>query len=137
MSSAAAQSLYSRDILRLAMELPHDDRLSAPTGSATHRSALCGSEMTVDVAVDKGVIEAVAIRANACALGQASASLLRRWAIGKSIGETQNMAQQVGAALDGLGAMPAEYEVLAYAIDYPARHGAILLPFVTLLAAVD
>jgi NifU-like protein involved in Fe-S cluster formation len=136
MNAPLTQKLYSRDVLRLATALPHDDRIDAPYQSATRRAPVCGSEMSVDVAVADGNVAAIAIRARACALGQASAALLRDIAIGQSRSEIEAMATQVRKTLTGEGEMPAPFAPLAYARDYPARHGAILLPFETLLAAL-
>lgn len=136
MSSAAAQSLYSREVLRLAMALPHDDRLDAPTHSHTARAPLCGSEMTIELVVKDDCVKAIAIRARACALGQASAAIVRENVIGKRLSEINTMASHVRATLDGTAEMPSQFQSLAYARDYPARHGAILLPFDALLAAV-
>jgi NifU-like protein involved in Fe-S cluster formation len=137
MSASAAQSLYSRDVLRLAMSLPHDDRIDTVHASATRRAPVCGSEMSVDAAVEKGKISAIAIRARACALGQASAAILRDHAVGQAGGEIELLAMQVAQALKGETDMPFLFQPLGYARDYPARHGAILLPFETLLAALE
>lgn len=136
MSASAAQSLYSRDILRLATSLPHDDRIDAPYRSATRRAPVCGSEMSLDVALNAQKISAIAIRARACALGQASAAILRDNAVGCTTAEMELLAEQVAQALKGQADMPTEFQALAYARDYPARHGAILLPLETLLAAL-
>jgi NifU-like protein involved in Fe-S cluster formation len=137
MSASATQSLYSREILRLATSLPHQDHIEQPYLSATRRAPVCGSEMIVDVALEGDKLAAIAIRAKACALGQASAAILRALAPGKSIADISALAAQVVQALKGEGEMPSEYVALAYARDYPARHGAILLPFETLLAALE
>jgi NifU-like protein involved in Fe-S cluster formation len=137
MSASAAQSLYSRDVLQLATSLPYDDQIDQPDGRATCRSPVCGSEICVDVAIDNGRIAALAIRARACALGQASAAMLRATAIGQTAGDIENAMVQLQAALNGEGNMPwPELELFAYARNYPARHSAILLPFVTLIAAM-
>jgi NifU-like protein involved in Fe-S cluster formation len=136
MSSSTAQSLYSLDVLRLATSLPHNDRIDPVHASATRRSPVCGSEMSVDVALDGERIAAIAIRARACALGQASAAILRGEAAGKSAGDIGLLAQQLAEALKGETEMPSEFQALAYARDYPARHAAILLPLETLLAAL-
>jgi NifU-like protein involved in Fe-S cluster formation len=139
MSAAAAQSLYSRDVLRLAMALPHDDRLKGAPGSATCRSPICGSEMSVDVVLVDGVVDQLAIRARACALGQASAAVLRDKAIGLDTAAIASAREAMAHTLKGESGDPIwpELEPLAYARDYPARHGAILLPFDTLLAAIE
>lgn len=136
MSTSTAQTLYSREVLRLAMSLPHDDRIDEPFVSATRRSPVCGSQISVDAVLSDGRIAAIALRARACALGQASAAILRKTAIGLSPKQIEAVEQQLRSALTGVGEMPAEFEVLAYARDYPARHGAILLPIEALLGAL-
>jgi NifU-like protein involved in Fe-S cluster formation len=138
MSGSATQSLYSRDVLRLAMTLPHDDRLDDAQGSATHRAPMCGSEMSVDVAMADGIVNRLAIRARACALGQASAAILHEKAVGLTRDEINIARNVLKTMLTGGGEMDwPEFEPLSYARDYPARHGAIMLPFETLLAAID
>lgn len=134
-----ATSLYSRDILRLASSLVHGDAIEAPDGSAEVRSAVCGSIMAVDVVVDNDdKIRSIAIRANACALGQASAAILRANVAGISTRQVADMRARMAAALSGDGHMPSDWtdvEALAPARDVPARHAAILLPYDALLAA--
>lgn len=137
MNAPAAQSLYSREVLRLAMSLPHNDCFDNPHGSSTCRSLVCGSEMSVDVSLADGAISELAIRARACALGQASAAVLRKKAIGLSAQEIEQAKANVEAMLkNGADSGWPEMEPLSYARDYPARHGAILLPFETLIAAI-
>jgi NifU-like protein involved in Fe-S cluster formation len=136
MNATAAHSLYSREILKLAMALPHNDTLDTPSNTATCRAPLCGSEMTVDVAMDGDVVGAIAIRAKACALGQASAAILRTEAVGQSTDAIRQMQEDVKLALNGETPIPQAFTTFAYAQDYPARHGAILLPFETLLTAI-
>lgn len=131
--------LYSRDILRLAAGLPHGDSLANPDGSASLRAPLCGSEMRAEIALSgDGAIAAIAFVARACALGQASAALLRTLAPGRSIDEIAGVRAALAAALAGEGDFAAvwpEYGVFASARAHPARHAAILLPFDALIAA--
>ena len=134
-------ALYNRDILRLASSLVAGDRLDNPDGSAEARSPICGSRIQADIKfADDGSIAAVALRANACALGQASAAILHANVVGedaRSISRTRNEVEQ---ALKGDTAMPSHWPELALlmpAKDYPSRHAAILLPYDALLAAAD
>ena len=136
-----ASELYSRDILRLAASLIHGDRLADADGTAEVRSPICGSRMEADVAIaPDGRLAAFAVRANACALGQASAAVLRANADGKSLADIEDIRTRVAQALVGDGAMPDDWEqlaALASARDFPARHAAILLPYDALLAAIQ
>lgn len=144
-SGTAAQTakadLYSRDILRLAASLPHGDRIADAHGSATRRSPVCGSEIAADVSVaSDGKVAALAFRARACALGQASAGLLREVAAGRSREEIAQVRNDLAAALSGTGPFDALWPQLACfapARDHPGRHAAILLPYDALLDALS
>lgn len=140
MNAAVAHKLYSLEILRLATSLPHNDTLDAPQGSASCRAPVCGSEMTADVTLDDtNHITGLAIRAKACALGQASAAVLRTNALGLDVAQIRTVSDGLKSALqNGSGNLPwPELEPFRYASDFPARHGAILLPFDTLIAALE
>jgi NifU-like protein involved in Fe-S cluster formation len=132
-------ALYNRDILRLAASLVAGDRLDNPDGSAESRSPICGSRIQADVALAAdGTISAIALRANACALGQASAAILRANAVGSDLDAISVLRCGVADGLTGKAAMPdrwPELALLAPAKDYPSRHAAILLPYDALLSA--
>lgn len=134
-------ALYNRDILRLATTLVAHDRLAVADGSAEVRSPICGSRIQADVAIDRDRrITALALRANACALGQASAAILRTHAIGELVASISGLRDGIAKALNGQDEMPSlwpELAVLSGARDYPARHAAILLPYDAVIAAVQ
>lgn len=124
-------ALYSTELLALAADIPHAGRLASPTGTATCRSPVCGSSVTVDVAVVDGRVAGFAQQVRACLLGQASASILGKAAPGATPDMLNAALHDVGAMLDG-GPAPAPpfdgFAILATARDHPARHAAILLP---------
>ena len=133
--------LYSQRILALAADIPWTERLANPQVTAKKRSPLCGSTVTVDLNIADGRIGAFGQDVKACALGQASASVLGRHVIGAT-------REQIAAARDALAAMlkaggPApgapfdELEVLMPARDYKNRHASILLAWEATLAAFD
>jgi NifU-like protein involved in Fe-S cluster formation len=131
--------LYTKDILRLAASLPHADALSDADASATRRSPVCGSEMRADVKVENGHLIAIALRGRACAMGQASAAVVRKIAVGRSAEEIANARAALAQALIGESAFNGcwpELAVFESARTYPARHAAILLPFDAVLAAI-
>ena len=132
-------ALYNRDILRLATALVANHRLDDPQGTAEVRSPLCGSRIQADVTTDAaGCISQIALRANACALGQASAAILTQNAVGTAMTEIATLRDGVAQALQRAGDMPGcwpELALLAAATDYPSRHAAILLPYDAILAA--
>ena len=125
--------LYNTEILRLAASIAPHARLPAPDGSAELRSPVCGSRVTVDVMLgSEGRLHALGLEVRACALGQASAALMAQHAVGRSAGELAQAAAQLRAMLTGEPYSSDFWpgiEVLARAQAYPARHGAILLPF--------
>lgn len=123
--------LYSGRILELAASIPHQGRLQAPMGSAKKRSPLCGSTITADVVVKAGRIVEFSQDVKACALGQASASILGRVVLGRSRAELEAARDALRAMLKDGGPVPAApfdgYEVLIPARDYKNRHASILL----------
>lgn len=135
-----AGPLYNRDILRLAASIPHQARLEGAQGSAERRSAVCGSRVVVDVAVDdEGRITALGQEVNACALGQASAALMGRHALGRSLGELEAARDALTSFFAGERGDPGNWpglSVLEAARPYPGRHRSILLPFEAVAEAV-
>lgn len=133
-----ASELYSRDILRLAASLPHGDSLAYKDASAELRAPLCGSSMHVDVAMTGSRVTGMAITTHACALGQASAAILRKHAPGNELAVIASIRDQLAEALANDADMPVDWPELAFlapARKHTSRHGAILLPYDTLLAA--
>jgi NifU-like protein involved in Fe-S cluster formation len=134
-------TLYNHDILRLATSLVPDDHLKNPIGNAEKRSPLCGSRIYAEVAVDDGgMITDIALRASACAMGQASAAILRENARGHHLHDVVIIRAGIANALADKGIMPdiwQQLELLTPARDYKARHAAILLPYDALIAALE
>jgi NifU-like protein involved in Fe-S cluster formation len=126
-------ALYNPTILRLAASIPHDVRLAEAHGSSEKRSPICGSRVTVDVMLDEqGRIAAIGQEVRACALGQASASLMGAHAIGRSADELDAARDALTAFLAGERADPGDWpglDIFLPARDYPARHPSIRLAF--------
>jgi len=132
--------LYSARLLALAANLPHAGRLADPDGSAEKVSKLCGSRVVVDVKVKDGVVVDFAQDVKACALGQASASVLGAHVLGASLAEIE-MARDAFRAMLKTGGEPpsgrfADLSMLAPVKDYPARHASTLLAFEAAAEAV-
>ncbi len=126
-------ALYDRDLLRLAASIPHLGRLADPHGSAERRSPVCGSRVAADVRLDAaGRLADLGLEVKACALGQASASLLGRHALGRSAGELTAARDALAAFLRSeradAGSWPG-LTIFQRARPFPARHAAILLAF--------
>jgi NifU-like protein involved in Fe-S cluster formation len=125
--------LYSRDILRLASSIPHLGRLGSPQASAEKSSSVCGSRVAVDIALDgEGRVADLGQEVKACALGQASASLMGAHAVGRTGADLERARDSLAAFLAGRSDRPGDWpglEVFAEARRVPARHESILLAF--------
>lgn len=123
--------LYSARILALAADIPHLDRLSDPDATVKRRAPLCGSTVTVDVVLQDGKITEFGQDVKACALGQASASVVGDAIIGATRAQVETARDQLKAMLKQNGPIPDApfdgLEVLIPARDYKNRHASILL----------
>jgi NifU-like protein involved in Fe-S cluster formation len=133
--------IYSRRILELAADIPHLGQLSEPDASATARSKLCGSTVTVYVKLEGNVVTAFAHEVKACALGQASSSIMGRNIIGATIAELREVRDAASRLLRADGDPPqgkwGDLKVLEPLRDYKARHASILLTFDAVVDALD
>lgn len=141
MSDSDLMQLYSRRILALAADIPHLGKLDNPAGSAHRRSPQCGSSVTAHVVMQDGRIADFAQEVRACALGQASASVLGGLVIGRDREELARARDQLEAMLKAEGAPPAApfdgLQVLLPAREFPNRHASILLAWEAVLGAID
>lgn len=132
--------LYTREMLALAVELadyPFDAQ--APL-VAEARSRSCGGVLKLSARPDtQGRLRNIGLAAATCAVGQAAAAIFARHADGTGAADLSQAARDIAAWLEGSGPQP-EWPglgVLAPARDYPARHGAILLPWKAALDALS
>ncbi len=135
------EPLYTVEILRLAAAIPHLGRLDAAQGRAELRSPTCGSTVVVEVILDRdGRVAALGQEVQACAFGQASAALMGAHAIGRQASEIDKAVATFASWLDGTSAEPGDWpglQALRPAVPRRARHGAMLLPFRALVAAIE
>lgn len=132
--------LYTTEILRLAASLSEPRELEREDGRAEVRSPTCGSRVAMAVQLDnEGRVAALSQHVHACAFGQASAAVLEGGATARGPAEVQLALDQLAAWLEGSGAAPdwPGLGALAPARSRKSRHGAILLPFRALLAAIE
>jgi len=133
--------LYSKRILALAADIPLTEPLDSCDGSAKRRSPLCGSTVTACVDMEGGAVSRFSQDVKACALGQASASVLGSAVIGKTRDDIAEARESLRAMLKD-GAEPPTgpfeaLEVLSPAKDYKNRHASILLAWDATLDAMD
>ena len=133
--------VYNSKILDLAGNIPRLGRLPAPDASATALSKLCGSTVTVDVKMEGPVVSDFAHDVKACALGQASSSIMARHVVGASPAELRELRDTVRKMLKENGPPPsgkwADVAVLEPVRDYKARHASTLLTFDAVVDAVN
>ena len=133
--------IYNAKILDLAGNIPRLGRLDTPDASATAHSKLCGSTVTVDVKMNGPVVTDFAHDVKACALGQASSSIMARYVVGSSMGELRELRETVRKMLKENGPPPsgkwADVAVLEPVRDYKARHASTMLTFDAVVKAVD
>lgn len=132
---------YSRDVIALAASIPHARRLDAPQASVRKVSRLCGSQITLDMNIADGRVSEIGWDVSACALGQASASVLGSVIIGADRPMLADGLETLNRLLKG-DPVPdnspfVSLSALAPAASYPARHGSIRLAFEAALEAFD
>jgi NifU-like protein involved in Fe-S cluster formation len=133
--------VYNAKILGFAGNIPRIGRLAHPDASATAHSKLCGSTVVVDLSVENGVVTDFAHDVKACALGQASASIMARHVVGASAGELRAVRETMRKMLKENGPAPegrfAELKFLEPVRDYKARHASTLLTFDAVVDCLD
>jgi NifU-like protein involved in Fe-S cluster formation len=133
--------VYNRRILELAGDIPRLGRLPRPQATATAHSKLCGSTVTVDLAMEGDKVSDFAHEVKACALGQASSSVMARHVVGSSAEELRDVRTRMRKMLKEKGPAPggkwADLAVLEPVRDYQARHASTMLTFDAVVAAID
>ena len=134
--------IYNRRILELAADIPRLGRLAAPDATATAHSKLCGSTVTVDLslAADGTTVADFAHDVKACALGQASSSIMAQQVVGATAAELREVRETMLKMLKENGAPPeGRFEDLKYlepVRDYKARHASTMLTFDAVVDAI-
>jgi NifU-like protein involved in Fe-S cluster formation len=133
--------VYNRRILELAGNIPRLGRLADADATATAHSKLCGSTVTVDLKMDGNRVTDFAHDVKACALGQASSSIMACNVIGAHAQELRELRESVRRMLKENGAPPtgkwADIAVLEPVRDYKARHASTLLTFDAVVDAIN
>lgn len=133
--------IYNRKILELAADIPHLQRLHDADATAVAHSRLCGSKVSVDLKMKDGVVTDFGQDVKACALGQASSSVMGRHIIGSTATELRGLKDQMYAMLKEDGPTPtgkwADYEAFLPVRDFKARHASTLLTFDAVTDAIS
>src|SRR5579862_6402033 len=134
--------VYNKRIIELAGSIPRIGRLADPGASATAHSRLCGSTVTIDLKMEGDTVTDFAHEVKACALGQASSSIMARNVVGAKAGELRQLREDVRRMLKENGSPPpdgrwTDISVLEPVRDYKARHASTLLTFDAVVSAID
>ncbi|WP_297835129.1 iron-sulfur cluster assembly scaffold protein [uncultured Roseibium sp.] len=133
--------IYNAKILEFAGNIPRIGRLEHPDASAKAHSKLCGSTVIVDLSMKDGVVTDFAHDVKACALGQASSSIMARNIIGARADELREVQRTMRAMLKEGGEAPTgrfeDLKFLEPVREYKARHASTLLTFDAVVDALD
>jgi SUF system NifU family Fe-S assembly protein len=133
--------VYNARILEFAGNIQRLGRLEDPDASATAHSKLCGSTVTVDLKMQDGVVSDFAHDVKACALGQASSSIMARHVVGATAKELRDLREVMFRMLKENGAPPeGRFEDLKFlepVRDYKARHNSTMLTFDAVVDCLD
>ncbi|WP_170308110.1 iron-sulfur cluster assembly scaffold protein [Aurantiacibacter suaedae] len=136
----SAAKLYTPDLLAATLELVQYPPLENALLRGEARSPTCGSTLAIDLSLAKdSTIDRIGLTVRACAVGQASAAVFVRHAAGRSEADIVAVADRFSAWLDDEAPMPdwPDIALIAPAQAYPARHGAMLLPWKAAMAALS
>ena len=132
--------VYNRRILELAGNIPRLGRLPDADATATAHSKLCGSTVTVDLKMDGDQVTDFAHDVKACALGQASSSIMASHVVGSTATELRELRETVRRMLKENGSPPqgkwADIALLEPVRDYKARHASTMLTFDAVVDAI-
>lgn len=134
------EDLYNVQILKFAGNIGRIGRLDAPDATATAQSRLCGSTVTVDISVSGETITDFAHEVRACALGQASSSIMAQHVVGSTFDELLAVREEMLRMLKQDGPPPggrfADLAALQPVRDYRARHASTMLTFDAVVDAI-
>lgn len=133
--------IYNARILEFAGNIPRIGRLEHPQATAKAHSKLCGSTVIVDLCLEDGVVSDYAHDVKACALGQASSSIVARHVIGATPDELREVRKTMRAMLKEGGEPPTgrfeDLKFLEPVREYKARHASTMLVFDAIVDALD
>lgn len=133
--------VYNAKILSFAGNIGRVGRLESPDATATAHSKLCGSTVTVDLTMEGDVVTDFAHEVKACALGQASSSIMAQHVVGATAPEIRHVRETMRRMLKDNGPPPtgrfADLRYLEPVRDYRARHASTMLTFDAVVDAIE
>lgn len=130
---ADLNEIYNSKLLQLAADIPHSARLAHPDATVTAHSKLCGSTVTIDLAMRDGAVTGYGQTVKACLLGQAACAIVGGHIIGATAEQVREAAAAMRRMLKENGPPPAgrfaDLAILEPVRHYKARHGSVMLVF--------
>ncbi len=132
--------IYNSRILDFAGNIPLIGELADADAVASAHSKLCGSRVKVWLKLDGDVVSDFSHEVKACALGQASSSIMARAVVGATVAEVRRAREDMLAMLKADGEGPtgrfADMRFLKPVRDYKARHASTMLTFDAVVDAI-
>jgi NifU-like protein involved in Fe-S cluster formation len=132
--------IYNSRILEFAGNIPETGRLADPDAEASAHSKLCGSKVRITLKMDGDTVTGFAHEVKACALGQASSSIMARHVVGATSTEIRQAREDMLAMLKADGEGPSgrfeDMRFLKPVRDYKARHASTMLTFDAVVDAI-
>ncbi len=132
--------IYNSKILEFAGNISLTGTLDDADASAQAHSRLCGSKVRIWLKMDGDTISAFSHDVKACALGQASSSIMARHVVGATSGEIRKAREDMLAMLKADGEGPdgrfADMRYLLPVREYKARHASTMLTFDAVVDAI-
>lgn len=133
--------IYNSKILEFAGNISRAGTLPDAEATSEKHSKLCGSRVRVYIKTEDGKVSDFAHEVKACALGQASSSVMARHVVGASIEEVRQARRDMLAMLTAGGEGPSgRFEDMRYlkpVKDYKARHASTMLTFEAVVDCLD
>jgi len=133
--------VYNAKILQYAGNIQRIGELDAPDAKARAHSKLCGSTVDVSLKMDGDSVSDFSHKVKACALGQASSSIMASMVVGSKAEELRELRQVMYAMLKQNGPAPegkfADFACLEPVRNFKARHASTLLTFDAVVDCLD
>ncbi len=133
--------IYNSRILEFAGNIERTGKLADADASAEKHSKLCGSRVKVYVKMADGLVSDFSHEVKACALGQASSSIMARHVIGATPAEIRQARIDMLAMLKDGGEGPSgrfeDMRFLKPVKDYKARYASTMLTFEAVVDCLD
>jgi len=132
--------IYNSRILEFAGNIPRSGRLENADAEASAHSKLCGSRVRIGLKMEGNTVTDFAHEVKACALGQASSSIMARHVVGATAVEIRKAREDMLAMLKADGEGPSgrfeDMRFLKPVKDYKARHASTMLTFDAVVDAI-